>query len=204
MRATDKRCMTQTGQLDIVQKLPSAAHHSIVCHAPLSLTCFCHDRSPPDSADTPSSSHAPVPRPLPPPRGAQRDTPPPCRLAGVRSPPRGHHAPLGATRLAPTALILLYALNPGARSEANEKQKPGIPQYPGAQTHHVQIDMLASDETLPHRKGMTALPTESTHTSKNIQSALRAFKECRARNTKTRYGAHTGSCTECRRICALL
>src|SRR4030095_5413286 len=60
MRATDKRCMTQTGQLDVVQKLPSAAHHSIVCLAPLSLTCFCHDRSPPDSADTPSSSRSPA------------------------------------------------------------------------------------------------------------------------------------------------
>jgi len=38
---------------------------------------------------------------------------------------------IGDTRLAPTMLILIYALNPGARSEANEKQKPGILQYPG-------------------------------------------------------------------------
>src|SRR5215471_8052566 len=34
-------------------------------------------------------------------------------------------------------------------------------------------------------------------------SALRAFKEGGTRNTTTRHGAHTGSCTECRRLCVL-
>jgi len=38
----------------------------------------------------------------------------------------------------------------------------------------------------------------------NRPSALRAFKEGGTRNTTTRHGAHTGSCTACRRICALL
>src|SRR5262245_23624875 len=64
-------------------------------------------------------------------------------------------------------------------------------------------DMLASDETLPHRQGITALPTESTHIEKYTVT-LKTCKENRTRNTKTRHGTHTGSRTERRRICALL
>src|SRR5215467_13979483 len=46
VRATNKRRMTHSGQFDVVQELPGAAYHPIVGHAPLPLTCFCHDRSP--------------------------------------------------------------------------------------------------------------------------------------------------------------
>jgi hypothetical protein len=53
MRATDKRRMTHTGQLDVVQELPYAAYHPLLCHTQMPLTQFRHAYSPPSSRFSP-------------------------------------------------------------------------------------------------------------------------------------------------------